>query len=473
VTFRAVPNRVLAALALAALTACAGTGRPHPAPAPAAAEGAPAGTPLPARGGSLAPTSPPEPPVRAVSRATIAAVGDVLMHEAVKRSAEAHGKGSADGGFGWLFAPIADLLSAPDVTFANLETPIAPDAAAGTREYVFNAPPQVVSALLRAGVDVVSVANNHAFDQGRAGFEETLRRLEAAGLRAVGGGEAGSAEGPVRLEAGGLSLAFLGWAHFFNQDGNACPPAKAGGAPCLQAAQLDRARAVEAVRAAAASADAVIVSLHWGVEYEAQPREADVELAHALADAGALVVIGHHPHVLQPVELYRRADGRTAVIAYSLGNFVSNQSRRYVHGVTPERVAATRDGALLRVALARRDYGRGVVRVELDGVDFLPLWTENDTVEIDRKREPGRRPAIRVVAVDRALAAVRAELARFPAPVPPELQDRFAALRAREALLVSRRAAVAGLLGEDLLRTLGPAELAPPDAPPATLPAAR
>jgi poly-gamma-glutamate synthesis protein (capsule biosynthesis protein) len=145
------------------------------------------------------------------------------------------------------------------------------------------------------------------------------------------------------------------------------------------------------------------------------------------------------------------------VIAYSLGNFVSNQSRNYVHGVTPEKVAATRDGALLRIALARRDYGRGVVRVEVDGADFVPLWTENDTAEIDRRREPDRRPAIRVVAVDRALAEVRAQLARFPDPVPAADRDRFVALRRKESLLVARRAAVASLLGEDLLRTPPPA----------------
>jgi poly-gamma-glutamate synthesis protein (capsule biosynthesis protein) len=390
---------------------------------------------MPARGGPVTPAAAAEPPVRALARATIGAVGDVLMHEAVKRSAETHGRGAPDGGYAWLYAPIADLLSAPDLTFANLETPIAPGAPGGTREYVFNAPPEAVAALRDAGIDVVSVANNHAFDQGRPGFEETVRRVEAGGLRAVGAGPVDRAAGPVVVSAGGLSIAFLGWAHFFNQDGNACPPAAAGAPPCVQAAQLDRARAVEAVRAE------------------------DVALAHALADAGALVVLGHHPHVLQPVELYRRADGRTAVIAYSLGNFVSNQSRKYVHGVTPEKVAATRDGLLLRVALARRDYGRGVVRVEVDGVDALPLWTENDTAELDPKAEPGRRPAIRVVAVDRALAEVRSELARFPDPVPRDAQGRWIALRRREALLASRRAAVGAIVGEDLLRILGPGEL--------------
>ena len=454
--------RAALALILALAAGCAETRRPAPADGAAAVrEPAPAPA-APPSGAPLRPMRPSEPPVRVLARATLGAVGDVLMHEAVKRSAEVHGRGAPDRGYAWLYAPVADLLSQPDLTFANLETPIAPEAGAGTREYVFNAPQEAALALRRAGVDLVSVANNHAFDQGRPGFEETLRRVEGAGLRVVGAGPPERAAGPVLVEAGGLSIAFLGWAHFFNQGGNDCAAPRPGAPACLQAALLDRARAAEAVREAAARADAVVVSLHWGTEYEAQPRAEDVELAHQLADAGALVVLGHHPHVLQPIELYRRPDGRTAVIAYSLGNFVSNQSRKYVHGVTPEKVAATRDGAFLRVALARRDYGRGVVRTEVDGADFLPLWTDNDTVEIDRRREPQRRPAIRVVAIDRALAAVREELSRFPDPVPAELRDTFAALRRRESMLASRRAAVAATLGEDLLRALGPAELTPP-----------
>ena len=447
-------TKIALSLTIGSLAACGpalhGPASPAASPAPPSAEAAPA--PRPPRGGDVAPAAQAPEPVRTVGRATLGAVGDVLMHDAVKRSAESHGRGSADGGYGWLYAPIADFLAEPDVMFANLETPIAPGSSGGTREYVFNAPPAAVAALVHAGVDAVAVANNHAFDQGRRGFEETLRSLERAGLVAIGAGAEGHAAGPVRLAAGGLTLGFLGYATFFNQEGNACPLRAAGAPPCLQASVLDRDRILDDVRAAAAEHDAVVVSLHWGVEYDSQPRAADVELAHRLVDAGALVVIGHHPHVLQPIELYRAPDGRVGVIAYSLGNFVSNQSRKYVHGVTPEKVAATRDGALLRVALARRDYGRGVVRVEVDGADFVPLWTENDTAEIDRGREPERRPAIRVVAIDRALAEVRAELARLGDPLPAAERDRYAALRRRESLLVSRRAAIAALVGEDLVR---------------------
>jgi hypothetical protein len=466
------PAPFVAAVLTLALAACASGARGASAPQPQEPAATPTRASLPARGGVVAPAAPAEP-VRTVAQATLGAVGDVLMHDAVKQSAATHGRGSADAGYSWLYAPLADLLAAPDVTFANLETPIAPATTQGTRPFVFNAPPEAVTALQRAGVDLVSFANNHVFDQGRSGFEETIRRLDGLGMRYVGAGPSGRAAGPVTVEAGGLRIAFLGYAHFFNQDGNACPSTK----PCLQASQLDRKAAVEDVRRAAAEADAVVVSLHWGDEYVAQPRPADVELAHQLADAGALVVLGHHPHVLQPVELYRRADGRTALIAYSLGNFVSNQSRLFVPGVTPAAVAATRDGALLRVTLARRDYGRGVVRVELTGADFLPLWTENDTAELDRRAEPRRRPAIRVVSVDRALAQVRAELAAFPDPVPAERADAWVRLRRREQLLADRRAAVAQVLGEDLLRTLGPAELSPaaaesPAGGPAPLPAA-
>jgi len=403
---------------------------------------------------------------RTLARATVGATGDVMIQGAVKQAAAVHGAGWPDSGYSWLLAPVADLLSGPDLTFANLETPVAPDADRGSKEYQFNAPVAALTALARAGVDVVSLANNHAFDQGRVGFEETVRRVAAAGLTGVGAGPSGRSAGPLVLEVNGIRLAFLAYAYGFNQPGNECAP---GREACLQASLLDRARAVEDVRAAAAVADAVVVSLHWGVEYEAQPRSEDVELAHRLADAGAIAIVGHHPHVLQPVELYRREDGSTALVAYSLGNFLSNQSRRYLHGVTPADVGATRDGAFLRFALERRDYGRGVTRVELAGVDCLPLWMENDTAEIDARREPARRPALRVVAVDRALSEVRAQLASFPDPVPPDRQAAWVALRHREVMLADRRAANAAVVGAELVRTLGPAELSPP--PPAWAPA--
>jgi poly-gamma-glutamate synthesis protein (capsule biosynthesis protein) len=450
-------------LALALLAACAHAGPPRAASTPEA----PAPPLLAGPAPSPAPASPP--PTRITGRITLAAVGDVLMHDAVKRSAATFGAGAPDAGFSWLYEPVADLLARVDLAFANLETPIAPKGG-GTREFVFNATADAARALQRSGIDVVAVANNHAFDQGRSGFEETLATLDGLGLRRTGAGPAQRPEGPEQFEIGGFRIALLGWSRFFNQDGNECPR---GGdaARCLRAAQLDPDRAVEAVKAAARDADFVVVSLHWGEEYQQQPRAEDVELAHRLADAGASVLLGHHPHVLQPIELYRRADGKTSIIAYSLGNFVSNQSRGYVFGVTPDKAAATRDGALLEVELVRRDYGRGVVEAEVGAAGYVALWTENDTAEIDPRKEPTRRPRIRVVAVDRALAEVRAGLAGLPDPVRPERRSEWLRLRNLEALYVARKEAIARVLGGDLERAVAPP--APGPTPATASPPAR
>jgi hypothetical protein len=450
----------LRATALALLCACATATGPPRAPSPAAAGSREAPEPGRARGAPLRPVAPPPAGVRTLARATLGAVGDVLMHGAVKESAASHrgAAGVEDDGYGWLYAQVADLLAEPDLMFANLESPVAPRADQGSRSFVFNAPPAAARALKRAGLDVVSVANNHLFDQGREGFLETLRELDAAGLAWVGAGEAPGEAGPRRLTANGISFAFLAWSRFFNSDGNDCGGARAG-APCLRAALLDPQRAVAAVREAAQQADAVVVSLHWGEEYAAQPRGEDVELAHRLADAGALVVLGHHPHVLQPIEIYRREDGRVSLLAYSLGNFISNQSRNFIPGVSPRRIAATRDGALLRLEIARRDYGRGVEQVEIAGADFLPLWTENDAPDLDRAPSPKARRSIRVVSLDRALAEVRTEIAALPDPLGQTERARYLRLRQREELYLGRRAAIAAALGEELL---GEAPASPP-----------
>ncbi len=446
--FSKIPRRAALLLAASVWCACASS-RPPPTETPAAATSAAASSPAPAP--HLRPAAPPAPAassVKAVAEVTVAAVGDVIMHGAVKDAAADHRKPDNDDGFGWLWAPVADLLGSADVAFANLETPIAPASGQGSRSFVFNAPPAMVRALGRAGIRLVSVANNHMFDQGRAGFEETLQQLEAARMPYVGAGETGREAGPRLVQANGLRIAFLAYSRFFNQSGNECPSAQAlRGRRCVRASLLDPDRAVSDVQAAAREADAVVVSLHWGDEYQAQPREADVALARRLVDAGALIVLGHHPHVLQPVELLPAADGRTALVAYSLGNFVSNQSRHYVHGVSPSKVAATRDGILLRATIVRRDYGHGLSRVELGRVAWWPLWTENDTAEAARGR---RRPAIQVVSLDRALAEVRAEVAALPEPLSAADRTRYIGLRQREELYLARRAAIAATVGEDL-----------------------
>jgi poly-gamma-glutamate synthesis protein (capsule biosynthesis protein) len=144
------------------------------------------------------------------------------------------------------------------------------------------------------------------------------------------------------------------------------------------------------------------------VEYATAPRPEDVDVAHKMLDAGASVIVGHHPHVLQPVETYATADGRNTVIFYSLGNFLSNQSRTYVDGLMPDKDGDPRDSMIGLFAAVRKDYGPGGVRVELGHVGILPVWGENNRNELASGR--AKTPVIHPVLIDREMPLLQARL---------------------------------------------------------------
>lgn len=397
----------------------------------------------------LRPTAPvaaaPEPLPRVLATAEIAAVGDVMMHGMVKKSAEQAARRGPDGagadhdGYSALFEGVKAELSAADLAFANLETPVAPRTDKGSRSFVFNAPPALLGALRGAGFDLVSFANNHVYDQGRDGFEETLSVLDSAGLPYLGAGRSCADASRARiLEVNGIRIAFLGATRLFNDRMNAGP-----NEPC--AFELDEAVvAREAAAARAAGAELVLLSVHWGVEYSTAPRQEELDLARRLLDAGVDGILGHHPHVLQPVEVIETKDGRVGFVAYSLGNFISNQSRTYVYGLQPDKMGHTRDGVILRFKAVRKDYGGGQLRTELADLSVQPLWTDNNALELGRK--PGAPVVIRVVPNDRAAATVREELARTTDDSARRVLQR------RLELYEQRRSIAAAILGEDFLR---------------------
>jgi poly-gamma-glutamate capsule biosynthesis protein CapA/YwtB (metallophosphatase superfamily) len=330
------------------------------------------------------------------------AAGDVLMHEAVKAAAAAADRQGPDGGslnhggFDALFADVAPLFGRDGaIAFANLETPIAPRAASGTRPFVFDGPPELLACLKALGFAVLSCANNHAYDQGRAGLVETVENIRRAGLSPLGAGaDHASARAPLVLDRNGLRVGFLAYTAHLNENLNTTN----GGEPEID--QADPARMVEEIAALAARVDAVVVSLHWGTEYALAPDGEQVALAHRLADAGALIVLGTHPHVLQRLERY---GSRRSLIAYSLGNFISNQSRHYVPGVDAASEGDTRDGIALSILIARTPEG-----VRISGASYRPIWTENNANEREKDR---RLPSIiRLVPTERnqALWTIRA-----------------------------------------------------------------
>jgi len=259
------------------------------------------------------------------AQVSFAVAGDVIPHGAVRAAAAAAG----DGAQGWsaLFADVADVFQRADFGFVNLETPVAPQHSRGTKEFMFDAPIALVDALKASGVKIVSSANNHMMDQGWAGFAETREHLRERGMLFAGTGDtAQQSWQPVITEANGIKVGWLGMTRWLN--GNRNPdkddqphvnffpyPGEAGDAP-----GQDEAGVLDVVKKARSQCDFLVVSIHWGTEYATAPRPEDVEMAHKMLDAGASVIVGHHPHVLQPVETYKTADGRDTVIFYSLAH---------------------------------------------------------------------------------------------------------------------------------------------------------
>jgi len=127
-----------------------------------------------------------------------------------------------------------------------------------------------------------------------------------------------------------------------------------------------------------------------------------------MLEAGATVIVGHHPHVLQPVETYRTQDGRNTVIFYSLGNFLSNQSRTYVDGLMPDKEGDPRDELIGLFSAVRKDYGPAGIRVELGHVGILPIWSENNRNELASGH--AKSPVIRPILIDREIPRLQARL---------------------------------------------------------------
>jgi len=229
----------------------------------------------------------------AVPHVTLDAVGDIMLDRYAGDEIVRHGSG-------YPLAVVRPVLAKADLTVANLECPLTGQPKTLPKTYVFRCPAERVAAL--AGIDLVTVANNHTLDCGRAGLAETTTVLTSAGIEVCG-----LSLQPTIVERHGIRIAFLGFSDF--------PEDAPGSGPGV--VYYDRAKIESAVGQARKKADVVVVFAHWGIEGDPFPSERQRREARELAGDGADLILGAHPHVLQPVERI----GKT-VIAFSMGNFV-------------------------------------------------------------------------------------------------------------------------------------------------------
>ena len=241
--------------------------------------------------------------------------GDIMMNRGVEQVI--HKNGNNDWMFPFLYT--RDVLADADITFGNLEGPISDKGTNVGSKYSFRMDPKVADTLSSAGFDVVSLANNHMGDWGRDAFEDTMRRLQRAGVAYAGGGwnEKESLE-PAIFDVRGKRVGFLA----FSDVGPLWMQSKEAlsGIAAIPAGNAGKTYVEKSVFQAAKKVDILVVSFHFGEEYEQAPNARQKELARLAIDQGARVVIGHHPHVVENIEEYRGG-----VIAYSLGNFIFDQ----------------------------------------------------------------------------------------------------------------------------------------------------
>ena len=249
---------------------------------------------------------------------TIGAIGDILIHTRVYEDARTGD--SYD--FKRMLAPVKKMLEEPDFTIANQES-LAGGSQLGLSGYpAFNSPYEITDALQDAGIDLVTLANNHSLDKGEKGIQSSLAYYDKIGMPYVGMHKDESDASTERiLSIQGIKVGFLSYTYGTN--GIQVPDGKD-----YLVNYLEDKKIISDLKSMRDKADIILVNAHWGNEYERNPSEEQKRLAKLMAENGADVIIGHHPHVLQPIEWLKHDKGETLVV-YSLGNFLSGQVRDY------------------------------------------------------------------------------------------------------------------------------------------------
>lgn len=299
-------------------------------------------------------------PAAAAHRITIAFAGDLMLSGSVGWVARNRGARA-------LLGPVAGELQKADIAVGNLETAVTLRGAADPgKQYAFRSRPEYLEALRWAGFDLLTVANNHSRDFGPTGLLDTVAAVHRAGMRTVGGGaDREAAWAPAMVEAGGVTVAFLGLSRVIPDPRWVAEKGRPG-----IASGWEVERAVAAVRVMAKQADLVVVLVHWGEELADHPRGGDAAFARALLGAGAHLVVGHHPHVLQG---FRLAEGR--LVAFSLGNFLFPDSGK---PLTRQSGILLVEGAPGRISSAR------LIPVALTGVTPRPVPGATWLTRLDR-----------------------------------------------------------------------------------------
>lgn len=291
-----------------------------------------------------------------VTSVKLVAIGDILIHQPVYWDAA-----TPQGGYNFtsMFTKVKPFLEEADIAVANQETMIG-GAELGLSGYpLFNSPYEIGDALKEAGIDLVTLANNHTLDQGEKGIRNALAYWDRIGMAYTGAFKSNADQENIRtVIKDGIGFSFLSYSYGTN------------GLPVPEDKEylinlIDLSLIKQDVEKAKALSDVVVVSMHWGNEYEKEPNQMQLGLAKELSNMGVDIIIGHHPHVLQPMDWIERVDGSRTFVMYSLGNFLSAQDglERMTGGIGGIEITKTTSS------------GKSVI--SLSNPSFIPTYAYN------------------------------------------------------------------------------------------------
>jgi poly-gamma-glutamate synthesis protein (capsule biosynthesis protein) len=328
------------------------------------------------------PIEPPEMPEPSpyTTEAKLIAVGDIMMHGSQIKSG--YNSQTKTYSYETFFREVKDIFSAGDWVIGNLETTLAGAEAKYTGYPRFNAPAELADAIKEAGFNILTTANNHSLDRNEKGVLKTLENVKQRGLLPVGtAASQEESEEILIVEKNEISMAIL--AYTYGTNGIPIPKGKDYLVNLIKEEEIVK----DILEARQLGADIVTVALHFGSEYQRQPNAQQKQLVEVLIKAGADIILGSHPHVVQPYQIFEVAgEGgkiRKAVAIYSMGNFISNQRGNY------------KDLGVIFEANIQKNFPEETV--EIVEVKALPTW-------VHRYSENGKW-IFRVLPLEKVLAA--------------------------------------------------------------------
>lgn len=334
-------------------------------------------TSVPENEASATPDDKPVPDPAPAS-VTISAVGDIMAHQSNLNNAYSPKTGTYD--FTGFLEYVKPYLTKADLTIGNFETVTAGPKTGYTSYPSFNTPDAILPALAGAGFDILSTANNHCLDKGISGLTRTIQMINKNKMLNIGNSTNGKNKYVIK-DINGIKLGILAYSGMYNGlDKKLSAAQKAIYLSPINELQIQR----DIKAAKAEKADAVIVIVHWGTEYQRTPNTSQTALAKKMLSWGADIILGSHPHVIQKSEIVK-VNGKDKFIIYSMGNFISGY-RRVDKTNRPNKIY-TEDGIIVNLKL-EKDALNGIT---IKSVDYVPTWVDKYYVN--------NRPVFKIIPI--------------------------------------------------------------------------